>query len=188
MKRTVCLILVAVLAFAVAGCGKKEKTEKRPTQKTEASAVDIDKYVKSGTMPETDYSLGDDFEVIKTAFVDGDETGIAQVIDGEEYTTVVTENINFVYKKDGMDKGVRYIVNFSKAFGFENAIDPNTVSEVMKSKNHNASLKDLDESLAKLIPGSNECECLEYSISGKKLVFVFQDNLLTATILYKKGK
>ncbi|MCQ2450672.1 MAG: hypothetical protein MJ080_01675 [Clostridia bacterium] len=188
MKRIICLILVAVTVFAVAGCGKKEKTEKRPTQKTDASAVNIDKYVKSGTMPETDYSLGDSFDVIKTAFVDSDETGVAQVIDGEEYTTVVTENINFVFNKDDKDAGVRYIVNFSKAFGFENAIDPNTVSEVMKSKNHEASLKDLDESLTKLVPGSSECECLEYSISGKKLVFVFQDNLLTATILYKKGK
>ena len=187
MKKTLCLIFSILFVLSFAGCKIRNKEEDRPTLDTDASGVDIIKYAKKGKIPELKYALGDDADAIIAALED-DEDEAFSIMDGDEYTTIITpDNANLVFETDSKEKKIKYIVSFGKSYGFENEVDPNTVSEVMDKKGYSAKLSSIPEKLMQFVPASANCDCLSYTVSGYSLNFVFDNNYLAATILYKKG-
>ncbi|MBR3299936.1 MAG: hypothetical protein IKI68_00455 [Clostridia bacterium] len=188
MKKLICLTVCMLLIFSFAGCKEEKPEESHPTLQTEASGVDIEKYVKSGKIPEVEFSLGDDVDTVKSAIAEKDTEGLFQVIEGDDYTIITTpDEVNLVYETEKKEEGIKYIVSLGTSYGFANDVDPNTVSLVMKEKGYKASLKTIPEKLTGFFPGSEGLDCLNYEISGYSLNFVFENNYLTATILCKKG-
>lgn len=186
MKKALCFTICILCVFLFAGCGSNETTS-RPTLETEASGVDIVKYVKLGTIPEIKYTLGDDGNAIITAFEESEDEYFS-IMDGEEYTTVITpDNANLIFETGDKKKEIKYIVSFGKSYGFETETDSNTVTSVMEEKGYSASLEEIPEDLAKFVPGGPGCDCLSYTIEDTALHFVFDNNYLAATIIYKKG-
>ena len=189
MKRALCFLLVIFTLVLFSGCNDKtDSSQTRPTVETDASDVDIVKYVKKGTMPEIEYTLGDDVEKAKSKAIEDKDLEAEQLMEGDEYTTIITnDNVNLIYETKNAQKGIQYIVGFGKCYGFDSGTDSNTVSEVMKSAGFNATLKAIPQNLIKFVPASSGCECLSYTISEKSLNFVFDNNYLAATIIYEKG-
>ena len=189
MKRIICFLLICLTPVLISACtNKKTDTNSRPTIETEASGVDIIKYIKKGTMPEINYSLGDDVKKIEAEIIKEDSQS-DQIMKKDKYTTIITaDGVNLVYETEKADEGIKYIVGFEQSFGFETGTDSNTVNEVMKTKGYDAPLKAIPQELTVFVPASGECECLSYLISGKSLNFVFDNNYLAATIIYEKGK
>lgn len=195
MKKIICLFIGLIMVLSFAGC-KNNKTEetKKPTLETDASGVDIVKYVKAGEMPEASYPVGYDVNKIEQELAEKEDSSFEKN-EGETYTTFMVikevddspENIQYIYETDHPENGIKYIVSFTKSYGFENDMDPNTVSETMASKGQTANLKAIPNDLIQFVPASRDCDCLTYNISGYSLNFIFDSNYLAATILYKKG-
>ena len=194
MKKFICLFISLVIVFAFAGC-KKNKTEetKKPTLETDASGVDIVKYAKAGEIPEAMYPLGYDIEKIEEELAEKEGYSFEKD-EGETYTTFMVvkevedspENITYAYETEHPENGIKFIVSFTKSYGFDNDMDPNTVSATMESKGQTASLKNIPQNLIQFVPASQYCDCLSYTISDNSLNFIFDGNYLAATILYKK--
>ena len=80
MKKIIALLLCVIFVFSLSACNSKEKDEN-------SNNVDIEYYANSGSMPETNYSLGTDPEKIKDELsalaANSEEDFIFDVVEGE---------------------------------------------------------------------------------------------------------
>ena len=80
MKRLFSLILAVILVFTFAACGKKDDTSKD-------GGIDLEYYAELGSIPECEYSLGQDIATLKAELE-------------ELYNTEEEAVYNFVQKDD----------------------------------------------------------------------------------------
>ena len=181
MKKIIAIFCIFLLSFSVTACNKDDTS-------SNTSTVDVEYYAKLGSMPECEYKLGNDIETVKKDLeaLYNDETldhAVYDVVEGEETVLVDGGDFQYYYYKDKADKGVSYIVNFEKAFGF----DIGTVSVEIKNalKNFKYTEEDFNDDNSFFVLGADSGKVLKYQFSSNTVSFVLVNDALYATALYK---
>ena len=180
MKRLVCILLCLVFAFSFTACGNDEKKEKK-------DGIDIEYYAKLGQMPELNYPLGTDVEKVKnelsaTAESEEGEHSVYSVTEGENNVLIDNGEVCYYYKKAAPEKGIGYIVNYDKAYGFEIGTISLEVKEALKD--YNPIEEQLTEENAFFMFGVEDGTIIKCEIENNTVLFVFDENALCATALY----
>ena len=185
MKKITALILAFLLAFSFTAC-KKEKDVK----KAEKHSVNIEEYAKKGKIPEIKYSLSQDVEVLLSALeaeAEEQETehdDAYQIFEGDEKVLISAGGYEFYYLTDKEDKGISYIVSYEDAYGFTHDITLiNEVEEALSEYKYKK--EDLTEKNAFFMMGVEEGSVLTAQFGKNTLSFVFINNALSATAIFK---
>ena len=180
MKKILCLILALVFVFSFTACGKEKKNDN-------GSGIDYEYFAKSGQMPELNYSLGTDTEKVKSelsavAESEEGEHSVYNVTEGENNVLIDNGSVCYYYKKANPEKGISYIVNYDKAFGFEIG----TISlEVKKAlEKFNPVEEPISEENAFFMFGMTSGNVVKCEFGENTLLFVFDENALCATAIY----
>jgi len=191
MKRVLSIVLVLALLFCLAACGDKKE------EKNKQIGIDVEYYAKLGQIPETKYALGekpdkiitDLEEISKHAEEENDGThsheGYYNVYEGDERTTIVAPGINYYYLNDQKDKGIDRIISFGTAYEFTAGTVVSEVKKSLSSYGFDSEERALTPDEALMVSASSDCICLEYAFGDNVVLFVFQENVLFATVLYK---
>ena len=192
MKKSFCLILCLLLLVCLCGCGGDDNN----TQ----SGVDLSYYALCGQIPEVEYSLGADPDVIAKelkAKLDKENANHTEdlddshghdenqfyfeVVEGEKNVLLDNGPIRYYYNKANKSNGVSYIVNFDTAYGLSLGT---VISEV---KNAFPNVEFLEEPVSQ-----HNAFFADYVLDGTVLTatfgetaisFVFQENALFATAI-----
>ncbi len=187
MKKTIALILCICFSLALCACGGKE-------EKPDAYSVDVNYYAKLGAIPEVEYKLGADVdEIIKEldkaeaehAEENAHQHGTYNVYEEGERSLLVTSGTNYYFDTDNKSAGVSYIVNFDASYGFTLDTYSIEVKEALETLGLKATLRDADSQEVFYIPGAMNLSVLEYTFEKCNIVFVFQEDKLCATAIYK---
>ncbi len=183
MKRILSVLLILSLIFAFSGC-KKEASEE-----TVQHSVDIEKYAKKGEIPECKYTLGMNLDELKEGiekdFEDTlhDEQDIAYFVEVREEGALVNAGLYMYYYDEYNEAdGVKYIVSFDKAFGFNTGTVIVQVEEVLKQYKYVK--EDFNDTNSFFILGA-EGKVLIAEFGDYTVIFAFVDNALSATAIYK---
>lgn len=192
MKKIFCLLLCIMLMVSFCGCGGDDK-------KTE-SGIDLSYYALMGKIPEVEYALGSDPEVITEKLKakldeenakhedDPNDTHghdesqfFFEVVEGEKNVLLDNGYIRYYYNKANKDKGVSYIVNFDTAFGLKLGT---VLSEVKSAFSDVEFLEEpISEHNAFFADYVLDGTVLTASFGETAISFVFQENALFATAI-----
>ncbi len=191
MKKIVCLMLSIALCVSFAGCGKKE--DKKPQYKAE---VDVEYYAKIGQIPEcADYTLGSSIEDMLNAFEaleaeneegHSENTFFYNESVKDDYTSITTSDFEYLYKNGAEDKGVSCILSFSESYGFENGTVSIEIKEALSG--YKAKEQKIGEEGLSFMPYITDCEAFTYTFGVNKVTFIFVENALSVTALYRANE
>jgi len=178
MKKLLSLLLVCVFVFSFTACGEKKEEEKQGT-------LDIEYYAKSGQMPECDYTLGSNVEDVKSQLSRKSEESEAvyNVTEGENNVLIESGTFSYYYKKAKPEEGIGCIVNYGKAYGFENGTVIVEVKEAIKGCEYTEEA--LNEENAFFMFGAADGTVLKCTADGNTVIFVFKENALCATAIMR---
>ncbi len=181
MKRIIAIALCLIFIFSLTAC-KKEYTS------SGANAVDVEYYAKLGSMPETTYSLGQDVDTLKTELEEHynnseDHHAVFNVVEGEKTVQIDSGTFHYYYYKEKAADGVSYIVSFDKAFGFDVGTVSVEITDALNSFKYTE--EDFNEDNSFFVLGINSGKVIKYKFAENTVSFVFVDDALYATALYK---
>ena len=181
MKRLFSLILAVILVFTFAACGKKDDTSKD-------GGIDLEYYAELGSIPECEYSLGQDIATLKAELEElynTEEEAVYNFVQKDDYAEIDSLGFQYYYLNDKESEGVSYIVALDKAFGF----NPNTVSvEITDAfKGYDYTEEALNDKNSFFILGAAEGKVIKYKFKKNTVSFVFINDALFATAIYKTG-
>lgn len=187
MKRIFALSLIFIMLFTLSACGKDE-------DKPEQYSVDVNYYANLGQIPEVEYKLGANIDDMIAAF-DAEEAAHAEgddhqhetytVYEESERSMILTSGTNYYYETEQKDAGVSYIVNFDASYGFALGTYSTEVEDALATLELETQKREPSLEEVFFIPGSANLTVLEYSFKNCNLMFVFQEDMLCATALYK---
>ena len=187
MKRIIALTLTFIMLFTLSACGKDK-------EKPDTYSVDVNYYANLGAIPEVEYKLGaniDDMltalEAEETANAEGDDHQHATytVYEEAERSMILTSGTNYYYDTKDKDGGVSYIVNFDASYGFALGTYSIEVKDALSTLKLEAQKREPSSDEVFFIPGSANLTVLEYNFKKCNLMFIFQEDMLCATALYK---
>ena len=192
MKKFLSLILCFVFVLSLSACGAKSGKIN--------DGVDIKHYAKLGQIKDVEYKLGGDVDEAKQklsekylSFANGEgelsEENEAFYVDFEsgDYTIMTDGVVSCCYLTDKKDEGITHVIKNGDAYGFEIGALSTQVRDTMSKSGYNATIRDAQKSELFFVPGSANMNMtvLEYAFDENKVLFVFQDNALCATVIYK---
>lgn len=182
MKKVLCLILSLLLAFCVVGCAKK------PADKLHS--VDIEKYANQGKLSNLGFAIGDDVkstaDALKTANVDESGEAIFNQNEKGDYTVISDGVVSCCYKTDDQKKGLTHIVYFGGSYGFELGDVSTGIRDTMAELGFDAKERDAKKDELFFMPQSDDMTVLEYSFKKNTVLFIFQNNALSAVCICAK--
>lgn len=194
MKKFISLMLCICLAFVFVGCSSKNESDDTKT-------LDLKYYAELGQIPEAEYTLGADVDTIvkeQTAKMEEmdknhgedpnhehgheEEMFYFDRVEGEKNVLLDNGNICYYYNKANKEKGVSYIVSYSDAFG----IKLGTLITEVKEMCADVEFKEetLNEENAFFATQGFDGTVLSADFDGTVILFVFQENALSATAIY----
>ena len=187
MKKIFSLALIAIMLLSLVACGKEE-------DKVDAYSVDVNYYANLGEIPEVEYKLGanvDDMiaalKAEEEAHMEGNDHQHATytVYEEAERSMILTSGTNYYYETKSKDEGVSYIVNFDASYGFALGTYSVEIKEALGTLELEGEVREPSDDEVFFIPGSADLTVLEYTFKKCKLKFVFEEDMLCATALYK---
>ena len=180
MKKILSLCLVFCLFLTLAACGRNDK-------KGELS-VDVEYYAKLGTMPECEYVLGGDVNETESALSTSvvDDHGEANYYSYESGNkTVMTDGTYCCcYETENVAAGITHIVKYGDSYGFKQGTVSTVIREAMADAGFDSEERDAREGELFFIPGGTTLTVLQYDIKENTVLFVFQENALSASVIY----
>lgn len=177
-KRILSFLFALILAFTFTGCENKEEKK--------GNSVDIEYYARLGKMPECDYSLGADAQTVKDEIAKASEQEehiVYEVVEGKNNVLINNGAFEYYYKKANESEGITYIVNRDVAYGFETGTVILEVKEALAD--YDFTEEELTEENGFFMFSTENGSVLKYEFKENTVMFVFQDNSLCATALYK---
>lgn len=183
MKRIIAILLCLTFVFSFVGC--------KSGKKNGGNGVDIEYFANLGQIPENDITLGTTPEKLKQtldkrgeeAEKNGEHYGYNEV-EGENNVLVEEGPYDYYYKKANPQNGVAYIVSYLDAFGFK--IGDIIVEVEKKLGDYEVEKLSANESNAFFYFGDYEkAQILRITFKKNTVLFLFEDNSLCATAIYR---
>lgn len=177
MKKILALLLSVVVILSLTACGKENKDDDKYT-------VDLQYYAALGQIPECEYKLGDNPEVIKNALEKASEENEENLYffdQGEESSLIDNGIYNFYFKNEKEGNGISYIVSYDTAFGFEIGT---VCIEIADAINAEYTEEEITDENAFFVWGVENGKVFKYGFDDSTVLFVFSDNSLCATAIY----
>lgn len=187
MKRIIALALTFIMLFALSACGKDE-------EKPDTYSVDVNYYANLGQIPEVEYKLGANIDDMITALKAEEEAHLEgndhqhatyTVYEEAERSMILTSGTSYYYETKSKDDGVSYIVNFDASYGFTLGTYSIEIKDALATLDLESDTREPSDDEVFFIPGSANLTVLEYNFEKCNLMFVFQEDMLCATALYK---
>ena len=179
MKKIISVVFLLIFAILLASCAAKDKNSNE-------NYVDIEYYAKLGQIPECEVVLGDikseAENILKKPTPENDES-FFEIEEGKENVLLNNGIYNCYYKTKNKDDGISCIVTYDKAFGFEVGTLSIEIKEALSS--FELQEESLNEKNAFFLWGAAEGSILKYQTEKNTVTFVFIDNALCATAVYK---
>lgn len=179
MKRFLSALLIVCILLSFAACGKADTS-------SDKNGIDIEYYAELGSMPESKYSLGQDIDTLKQELEEiynTEEEAVYNVVEGKSTVQIDSGAFQYYYVKENESDGISYIVNFNKAFGFEIGTVSVEISDALKE--FKSVEEDLNDDNAFFVLGNQDGKVLKYKFSKNTVSFVFVNDALYATAIYK---
>ncbi len=180
MKKLICLMLALLFVLSLAACGKKD-------DKKSSHSVDIEYHAELGQIAEIGYKLGDDVDSTKTAMqtlIDDHGEPLYTEIQSNDYTVMMAGSVFCCYKTDDKKAGLTHIITQEDAYGFTADSVPTQIRDTLKEMGYTAEIRDAKGGEIFFLPGGG-FSVLEYEIKDNKILFVFAENDLCATVIHK---
>lgn len=178
MKKIICLLLCISFFFTFSACKEEKDVIKLNS---------VEEFATEGKIPECDYALGDDPEIIKSDFskLAEDNEENYYFFDEEIDYSVIDNGVNkFFYKTNEKYKGVSYIVIFDEAYGFSIGTTVENLKKEMTGIQF--SEEKLNEENTFFMKTKREGKVLKYKFSNNTVMFIFDGGRLCATAIYTK--
>lgn len=184
MKKVLSFVLVLSFLLCLGGCGKKD------TGKTELS-VDIKYYADLGQINNIDFKLGDDADTVKDTLNNeeehtDDDDFFYYDYETADFTVMTNGTVSCCYKTDNKDDGITHIVSFGDAYGFSHGSVSSEVQSTMANLGYKAEERSAEKGELFFLPSSSTLTVLQYDFEKNTVLFVFEENALSATLIYKK--
>ena len=179
MKKIISVALIFILAISFTACGNKDTS-------SDGNSVDVEYYAELGSMPESKYSLGQDIDTLKTELEElynTVEEAVYNVVEGETTVQLDSGTFQFYYVKDKENDGISYIVNFDEAYGFKTGTVSVEIKDALKEFKYVE--EDLNDDNSFFVLGATEGNVIKYEFSKNTVSFVFVNDALYATAIYK---
>ncbi len=183
MKKIIALILCVSFIFCLGGCKNGKKSS--------GNGVDIEYYANLGQIPENDITLGTTPDKLKEildkrgeeAEKNGEHYGYNEV-EGENNVLVEEGPYDYYYKKANPNKGLVYIVSYLDAYGFKIG---DIIVEVEKQlADYEVEKLGANEKNAFFYFGDySKAQILRIKFEENTVLFLFEDNSLCATAIYR---
>ncbi len=180
MKRFLSLLLAAAFVFSLAACSNNKSTvAKRDT--------DVERYAKNGRISDIDCALGDsidDAKAVLSATLDDHGEPMYFEYPSGEYTVMTDGEACCCYKTANAASGITHIVKYGDAYGFKGGDVSTQVRDTMAKKGYDARERNAKTGELFFLPGGDTLTVLEYKIKNHTVLFAFQENALSATVIY----
>ena len=185
MKKVLALVISCLFLFCLTGCKDGQ------TKKNGSGGVDIEYYAKLGQIPECEITLGTKPEKVKETIEnrenesgDDHEHGGYNEIEGTNNVLIEEGSYDYYYKKADPEKGVAYIVSYQDAYGFKIG---DIIVEVEKQLgDYEVEKLGANEKNAFFYFGDYEkAQILRIPFKNNTVMFLFEDNSLCATAIYR---
>ncbi len=180
MKRIISLCLILVFCFTLTACGDKGK-------KSELS-VDVEYYANLGTMPECEYTLGGDIaeaeSKLSTSVVDDQGEANYYSYESGNKTIMTDGTYCCCYETENAAAGITHIVKYGDSYGFTQGTISTVIRDAMAAAGFEAQERDARAGELFFIPGGTTLTVLQYDFKENTVLFVFQENALSASVIY----
>ena len=167
---TLALCVVICLAIAVFAAGCK-------SEKAGGHDVDIAYFTEIGTMPESEFKIGDGVPEIAE---DSEEYFVGEA-DGRGYFS--NGEFFYYYDKSEEQPVITAIAAFGTAFGFETGAVSIEVTKALDSQEVEYTLRAPEKGEVFFLPASDNREVAVCDTPEHKITFVFEDNALCAVYM-----
>ncbi len=180
MKRIVSVCLILVFCFSLAACGEKDK-------KGELS-VDVEYFAKLGSMPECEYTLGGDVkeaeDKLSVSVVDDHGEANYYSYQSGDKTVMTDGTYCCCYETENSAAGITHIVKYGDSYGFAQGTVSTVIRDAMADAGFESQERDARAGELFFIPGGTTLTVLQYDFSENTVLFVFQENALSAAVIY----
>ncbi len=180
MKKILALALGVLLLVGICACNEREAKKEH--------SVDVEYYADLGQIPESEFMLGDTGETVKKALEkaadeDTEEHTYFDEQIGENNVLLTDGTYEYYYKKAAPEKGIAYMVSYTDAYGFKLG---DVILEVKEAlSDYNVEELDVNEKNAFFYFGdTSAANLLKVSFKKNTVMFLFEENALTATVIY----
>ena len=182
MKKILSLILCMIFVFSFTACANNSHSDRD-------HSVDVEYYGKLGQINDVPYKLGDGidetYDVISTATLDDEGEYLYYEYESGNYTVMTDGTVCCCYKTQDKSKGITHIVKYGDAYGFTVGTISTQVRDTMSEMGYDATEREAKSGELFFLPASTGVTVLEYQIKENTVLFVFQQNALGATVIYK---
>lgn len=180
MKKILALALSVLLLLGLCACKEREAKKEH--------SVDIEYYADLGQIPESQFMLGDTGETVKKALekaADKDEEDHSYFDEqiGENNVFLTDGTYEYYYKKAAPEKGIAYIVSYTDAYGFKLGDVILEVKEALSGYNVEE-LAVNSENAFFYFGDTSAANLLKVEFQKNTVMFLFENNALTATVIY----
>lgn len=183
MKKLLSLALCLVFALCLTACGDKADGKS-------SHNVDIEYYAKLGQISDIGYKLGDGADEIKQLLSSSttDDHGDSLYFDYEsgDYTVMSDGNVCCCYITADKDSGITHIIKYGDAYGFTQGTVSTQIRDTMSDMGFDAQERDAKDGELFFLPSSGTLTVLEYGFGDNTVLFVFEQNALSAAVIYTK--
>ncbi|MGI6279551.1 MAG: hypothetical protein ACOYJS_03205 [Acutalibacteraceae bacterium] len=181
MKRIISLCLLCALLFSLCACKEKEEKQKKLD-------VDIEYFATLGKIPECEVTLGQTASEVKALLDEkvnnsSDEEYSYDEIQGESNVLITDGSYDFYYKKSDSQSRIGYIVSYDDAYSFKIGTSILEVKDALSDFEVTEECA-TEENLFFYIGETENVTLIKTEFKKNVLLFVFEDNALSATVLY----
>lgn len=181
MKKLFSLVLCVIFVLSLAACGNNSNGGSD-------HSVDVEYYAKLGQINDISYKLGDGvdetYDIISTATLDDEGEYLYYEYETGDYTVMTDGTVCCCYKTEDKSAGITHIVKYGDAYGFNIGAISTQIRDTMSDMGYTATEREAKSGELFFLPSSSDITVLEYEIKENTVLFVFQQNALSATVIY----
>lgn len=188
MKKHLSLVIALVIMLCLTACtGNKSKTD--------GETVDVKYYADLGQINGVDYKLGDSVETVKQKLEAAaqsssseDEEGFFYDYQSGDYTVLTDGTVCCCYKTEKPEDGITHIVKYGEAYGFKQGSVSIEVSDAMSKAGFSTKERDAASGELFFLPSGtgSSYSVLQYDFNKNSVLFVFDENTLSAAVISAK--
>ena len=166
--------------------------------------MDVEYYAKLGQIPECEYKLGQNVDEMLGQLEERQKKAEEELGEGtHHHSAELDKNFHYhseevgiiitygddgcMYRYDTADKskGITHIISSNNAYEFKVSDVSTEIKEALSSYGFDAEERELTEKEASYYGANSNSTALEYNFGENTVLFIFNDNALFSTALYR---